>query len=201
MTPWSAGSVSDVIAYAISSPKTLRFDRRLEADLERFAERADWLLYRDKENPRYEENARILAAAIRRFPSLRLFLHDRPALAQELGAYGVHFSGRGAGDLERAKGSELYRIVSAHSLEEALEYARRGADAVTLSPIFSTPGKGEPLGVEYLAYAAARSPIPVIALGGILEVHQMEEVKDCGAAGYASIRFFAPGGEKPQTLG
>jgi len=191
MTPWSVGSGSDVIAYAVSSPKTLRFDRRLEADLERFAERADWLLYRDKGNPDYEKNARILAAAIRRFPSLRLFLHDRPALARELGAYGVHFSGRGARDLEQAKGSGLYRIVSAHSLEEALEYARRGADAVTLSPIFSTPGKGEPLGVEYLAHAVERLPIPVIALGGILEEEKILRVAQAGAHGFASIRYFS----------
>jgi len=179
-----------VISYAISDPTTLRFDRRLESDLFRFASKADWLLYRDKENLLYRENARKIIRLLSSFPRLKLFLHDDWRLAAELGVYGVHFSGQGAGEISAAVGEGLYIAASAHSIEEAERFSELGADAVTLSPIFETPGKGAPLGTEYLCRAVERLGIPVIALGGIVSPDAVAEVERCGVFGYASIRLF-----------
>jgi thiamine-phosphate pyrophosphorylase len=92
--------------------------------------------------------------------------------------------------LERAKSLGLFCIVSSHSISEASGFAERGADTVTLSPIFSSPGKGEPLGVETLEEAVKVLPIAVIALGGIVDGTTLETVRRSGAAGFASIRYF-----------
>lgn len=66
-----------------------------------------------------------------------------------------------------ARGPQCLRLVTAHSLAE-LARARR-ADAVLLSPVFSTrshPG-GKVLGPLRFRLLAARAPVPVIALGGM----------------------------------
>ena len=66
-----------------------------------------------------------------------------------------------------ARGPDILRLASAHSLRE-LAKARR-ADLVLLSPVFSTrshPG-ATPLGPLRFRLLAARSAVPVIALGGM----------------------------------
>ena len=66
-----------------------------------------------------------------------------------------------------ARGPDILRLAAVHSLRE-LAKARR-ADLVLLSPVFSTrshPG-ATPLGPLRFRLLAARSPVPVIALGGI----------------------------------
>jgi thiamine-phosphate pyrophosphorylase len=182
-----------MIAYAISDPTTLRFDHRFQQDLRRFASRADWLLYRDKRSAHYAAQARRIAEACDAFPSLRLLLHDDWALARELGVGGVHFSGRGIGGLDGAKRAGLFTVASTHSIGEAEALERAGIDAVTLSPVFPSPGKGDPLGLEVLAEAVRRLKIPVIALGGIVDREAIAAVEKAGAAGYASIRLFGEG--------
>ena len=66
-----------------------------------------------------------------------------------------------------ARGPKLLRLVTAHSLRE-IRMVRR-ADAVLLSPVFPTrthPG-GASLGAVRFHLLAARSRVPVIALGGM----------------------------------
>jgi len=65
-----------------------------------------------------------------------------------------------------------------------------GADAITYSPVFDSPGKGEPKGLEDLKELVAKINIPVFALGGILSEDQIHQVAECGAYGFASIRYF-----------
>ncbi|MEJ2489206.1 MAG: thiamine phosphate synthase, partial [Sulfurovaceae bacterium] len=65
------------------------------------------------------------------------------------------------------------------------------ADMATLSPIFATPNKGKPLGVNILKALKAELDMPIIALGGILGDTQIQSCKTAGFAGFASIRYFA----------
>jgi thiamine-phosphate pyrophosphorylase len=132
-----------------------------------------------------------LAERLRRDTELKLFLHDDDQLARELGIAGVHFSGRGAVRLERALDAGLFTVVSTHSLEEAKAMEERGVHAVTLSPIFPSPGKGVPLGIDLLTKAVRELKIPVIALGGIVTEETVNVVRESGAFGFASIRYFA----------
>ncbi|WP_457605319.1 thiamine phosphate synthase [Nitratifractor sp.] len=183
-----------MIRYAISDPSILRFDR-LEEDLRRMMERgATMILYRDKQNPHYSQNAVRFIEAGRRLGGAKLFLHNDPLLARELGADGVHIGASFFDRIGEAKELGLEAGASTHSLEEARETARRGADWVTLSPLFASPGKGEPLGTVRFAEVVGKLEIPVIALGGIVDEESVAAALKAGAAGFASIRYFGAEG-------
>ena len=180
-----------MIRYAISDPSTLDFDKLAE-DLLRFERRgATMILYRDKNNPRYRENAPHFLRAVRQTSIGKALLHNDVRLAEELKADGVHLSSQNFPLITEARGLGLLAIASTHSLEEAQEAERLGAHMVTLSPLFASPGKGEPLGVETFSKIVAELHIPVIALGGIVGEEHIREASEAGAAGFASIRYFS----------
>ena len=82
--------------------------------------------------------------------------------------------------------------VSTHTIEEAENAKKEGADFVTFSPVFDTPSKekyGEPQGLEKLREVCEKlKTFPVIALGGIDETNY-RQVLENGASGFAAIRF------------
>jgi thiamine-phosphate pyrophosphorylase len=78
--------------------------------------------------------------------------------------------------------------VSAHTLENVLESKKQKADFAVYSPIFSTPHKGEPRGLDKLREACEKAKsFPVIGLGGIDETNYQSVLKI--AEGFAAIRF------------
>ncbi len=79
---------------------------------------------------------------------------------------------------------------STHRIEEIGQAWADGADYVTYGPVYETPGKGAPVGVEGFARAAASVPgFPVFALGGVT-LPRFQELARAGAAGVAAIRLF-----------
>jgi thiamine-phosphate pyrophosphorylase len=73
--------------------------------------------------------------------------------------------------------------VSTHSPEQAEAAVAGGADYIGVGPIFETRTKEDvcdPVGFEYLEYAARKVPIPFVAIGGIKE-HNIHEVVSRGA--------------------
>lgn len=92
-------------------------------------------------------------------------LADSALTAREWGADGVY----GAPLSLWPKRGDLLQLATAHTLRELAQAARKGADAVLLSPAFPTrthPGAAT-LGPVRFRMLAARSPLPVIALGGM----------------------------------
>jgi len=81
-------------------------------------------------------------------------------------------------------------VVSCHSEAEVSKAEELGADAVTYSPIFSTPNKGEPKGLAELQRMVDKISLPIIALGGITTPEQVKAVEKTGCFGFASIRYF-----------
>ena len=61
---------------------------------------------------------------------------------------------------------------------------------MTYSPIFYTPHKGEPKGVDDLRAVVESVGIKVFALGGITDKNEVQKVGKSGAYGFASIRYF-----------
>lgn len=120
----------------------------------------------------------------------RLVINDRVDLACLVAADGLHLGRKsmGVADARRLFGKR-WISVSAHGLADLDPAVEQGADAVVLSPIFPTPGKGAPLGVELLRRARARLPasMGLIALGGISHA-QVASCRAAGADGVASIR-------------
>ncbi len=127
---------------------------------------------------------------ITRGTATKLLVNDRADIAVAAGADGVHLTANSLPpEVIRNKfPSGLLIGVSVHSIEAAAEAARRGADFAVLGPVFSTPGKGEPIGIEQFGYVCDRlKPFPVLALGGIDEMN-VDAVLAAGASGFAAIR-------------
>ena len=105
--------------------------------------------------------------------------------------FGVHLTSTQFELIPKAKEKNLYIIVSTHSLDEIKEVKKLGADAVTYSPIFSTPNKGRPKGVEELKKAVyISSPMKCFALGGIVSDKHIKMIEKSNCYGFASIRYF-----------
>jgi thiamine-phosphate pyrophosphorylase len=123
-----------------------------------------------------------------------LVVNDRLDLAVLLGADGIHLGRRSVpvNDARAFAGAGTFVSVACHDVEEVVQAAAAGADAAVLSPIFATPGKGPPLGIEALRearrrLAAAGRSIALIALGGI-DGGSWSSCLDAGAEGVAAIR-------------
>lgn len=137
--------------------------------------------------------------AVARAAQAKILVNDRLDVALAAGAAGVHLGGESMSVSEVAKFRAAGRASadfligrSCHSLEEALEAEREGADYVFFGPVFATPSKaryGAPQGTEALAGVCRRVRVPVLAIGGIT----LENAGTCiaaGAAGVAAIRLF-----------
>jgi thiamine-phosphate pyrophosphorylase len=147
-------------------------------------------LYRDKESQNYALKAEEFVQMCKQIPSLKAFLHQDYKLAASLGAAGVHLTSKQFDKIEKAKNAGLEVIISTHTYEEVQKAQELGADYVTYSPIFATPNKGEPKGVEDLKNLLEKTDMKVFALGGIINEEQVKEIAKTKAYGFASIRYF-----------
>ena len=152
-----------------------------------FAAGGRWFLLREKDltpDARLALVRRIQAIA-RSYGATVMVSADVEA-AKASGTAGVHVPGNGDVSAARAAlGTGALIGYSAHDVTSADVAARAGANYVTLSPIFasaSKPGYGPALGLAGLR-AAARLPMPVLALGGVT----VETIADCLAAGAAGV--------------
>jgi len=99
------------------------------------------------------------------------FINDNVEIAIRCHADGIHV---GQEDMEAAKvrrrvGDDMIIGVSVHSVEEALEAVRNGADCLGVGAMFSTSTKTDVdvLPKETLRDICAAVDIPVVAIGGI----------------------------------
>ena len=179
-----------MIAYAISDPSTLNF-QTLQQDIKRFSKKADMILYRDKDTKNYADNAKRFIQESQKESFSKVLLHRDYKLASKFNANRVHLTSTQFEAIDKAKALGLFVVISTHTKQEALKAQRLGADMITYSPIFATPNKGVPKGVEKLRELISLVDIPVIALGGIVTQEQIDLCKKSGAVGFASIRYFA----------
>ena len=147
-------------------------------------------LYRDKSNPDYAIQAAHFVEVCSQFESVKSFIHRDADLAKKLNAVGVHLTSTQFDKIEYAKSLGLEVIVSTHSKDEVLNAQKKGADYVTYSPIFTSPNKGEPKGIEDLKELLQGCSINIFALGGIVSDEQIKEIEKTDAFGFASIRYF-----------
>ncbi len=147
----------------------------------------DYLLYRDKGFEEYDRYAYVLKSI---GDLVRVMVHQNIDLAKDIEAFGVHLTSLQFEQIGRAKSLGLFTVVSTHTKEQVELAVSCGADAVTYSPIFYSPNKTKPLGLESLNEIVATMPIKIIALGGIVTQQHVDQVRLAGADGFASIRYF-----------
>ena len=112
---------------------------------------------------------------------VKILVNSRADIALATGADGVHLPA----DAPRETLPGLLVFRSCHTLEEI---RASNADFVTFGPVFETPGKSAPVGLDALK-AACQLGRSVYALGGV----NWDNAVDCmraGAEGIAGIRLF-----------
>jgi thiamine-phosphate pyrophosphorylase len=135
-----------------------------------------------------------------------LIVNDRPLVAREAGADGVHV---GQDDMPVAEareivGADMLIGLSTHAEREIDAAAPRGADGTPLvdyigvGPVHETPTKaGRPaVGVGLVEYAAAHAGVPFFAIGG-LDAANIGEVVAAGASRAVVLRAIG-GAEDPE---
>ena len=151
----------------------------------------EFVLYRDKNNPAYALQAEHTVETCRQFEGVKSFLHQDPKLASSLGADGVHLTSKQFDLIKSAKDLGLEVCVSTHTIEELQMVEELCADYATYSPIFPTPTKGEPKGVEGLKKALQSvEKLKIFALGGIVSDLHVKKLEEVAPYGFASIRYF-----------
>jgi len=118
-------------------------------------------------------------------------INDRVDVVMATGAHGVHLRGNSlpVGKVRNCLGPNRLIGVSVHSVEEAVQREKEGANFVVLGPIYDTPSKrvyGDPLGTSVLEAACQRCQIPIFAIGG-MSLSRVPEIKKTGASGVAVI--------------
>jgi thiamine-phosphate pyrophosphorylase len=120
-----------------------------------------------------------------------LFINDRVDIAMAVDAAGVQLSKASLPIVTTRALLGLQKIigVSTHSLQEAKEAEKNGADFVLFGPVYFTPSKaayGAPQGLPALKTIVDNISLPVYAIGGI-KLENIESTKKLGVRGVALI--------------
>jgi thiamine-phosphate pyrophosphorylase len=161
-----------------------------------------WLCVQLRDKRRPLVSLRVFASRLRlvtRNVGASLVINGDARLARDVGADGVHL-GRGAGTVTAARslcGPRAWVSVAAHSDDAVRAAVESGADAVLVSPVFSTraptsvprsgasgqPKEGRGIGALRSARSVGSERVALYALGGVTA----ENAGVCMAAGADGI--------------
>ena len=118
------------------------------------------------------------------------FINDNVDVAIKCQADGVHVGQEDmkASDVRSKVGDQMIIGVSAHSVEEAVEAVKNGADCLGVGAMFTTSTKADAsvLPKETLRAICEAVDVPVVAIGGIGESNILE-LAGTGADGVALV--------------
>jgi thiamine-phosphate pyrophosphorylase len=118
------------------------------------------------------------------------FVNDNVEIAIKCHADGIHVGQEDmkAPQVRQKVGAHMMIGVSVHSVEEALEAVKNGADCLGVGAMFSTSTKTDVdvLPIETLRDICAAVDIPVVAIGGI-DKHNISQLSGTGVDGVALV--------------
>ena len=193
MKPFFMGKIMK--SYLITDPKYYTnnidiFKNRLEYILSQF--HIDMVCFRDKQSDNIDDLAKVFIDISKKYNIENIYINSNIELAYKYHYDGVHLTSTQFESISKAKELGLKVIISCHNdidIEKAIYHK---ADTITYSPIFNTPNKGEPKGIEKLNRVVNKYNIPIIALGGIISDDQILQIQSTKCYGFASIRYFIP---------
>ena len=151
---------------------------------------------KDLDEAAFLAEAREMAALCRRY-HVPFIVNDNVDIAVACGADGVHVGQEdmAAGDVRRRVGPDMLVGVSAHTVQEALDAVKNGADYLGLGSVFSTSTK---LDVDLMSRKTLQAicravDVPTVAIGGISKANLLD-LAGSGVDGVAvvSALFGAP---------
>lgn len=153
---------------------------------------ADVIQLRDK-NATAKELIKV-ARPIRRLTrkaKVLFIINDRLKIAKAVDADGVHL-GQDDSPIKVARsilGRNKIIGLSTHSLSQAKEAQKNGADYIGVGPIFATPTKPEykAVGLDLIKKVKSAIKIPFVAIGGI-DTSNIDEILSAGANRVAVVR-------------
>ena len=114
-----------------------------------------------------------------------LIINDRVHVVRKVNADGIHLGQQDMSALEARNiiGDEKIIGVSTHSITQARQAQKDGADYIAIGPIYPTSTKGhEPsVGIEIIHEISEAVSIPIIAIGAIT-LENLDEVLKAGAS-------------------
>jgi len=117
-------------------------------------------------------------------------INDNLEIAQKCGADGVHVGqdDMRPDEVRRRVGDGMIIGVTAHTVEEAVEAEKRGADYLGAGAVFQTGTKSNTVALSYetLWDICASVQIPVVAIGGITRTNLMS-LAGSGVSGVAVV--------------
>lgn len=130
-----------------------------------------------------------IGALCRRY-QVPFIVNDNVEIAVKCGADGVHIGQEDmvAADVRKRVGEDMIIGVSAHTVEEAKEAVKNGADYLGLGAVFNTSTKTD---VENMSAGMLRDicnavDVPTVAIGGI-SAENIEKLKGSGVDGVAVV--------------
>jgi thiamine-phosphate pyrophosphorylase len=131
-----------------------------------------------------------------------LIVNDRPWVAREAGADGIHV---GQEDIPPAEvrelvGPEMLVGLSTHSPEQIDAVDAAVVDYIGVGPIHETPTKPgrQAVGLELIRYAAAHAPVPFFAIGG-LNASNVADALGAGATRVCVLRAIVAAEDPERT--
>jgi thiamine-phosphate pyrophosphorylase len=133
-----------------------------------------------------------------------LIVNDRPLVAREAGADGVHVGqdDMAVAEIRELVGPDMLIGLSTHApaeidaADETGENGEPAVDYIGVGPVHATPTKpGRPaVGLELVRYAAAHVRVPFFAIGG-LDSGNVREALAAGASRVCVLRAIADAGD------
>lgn len=153
----------------------------------------DVVQLRDKELPAKPLLARAkLAAAVCRDHGVPFVLNDRPDLALEAGADGVHVGQDDApvSLARRILGADAIVGLSTHDADDLAEAAEQAVTYISAGPVEATPTKPgrAGTGLGYVTRASARSTVPVFVTGGVTP-ERIPALRRAGVRHFVVVRY------------
>ncbi len=163
---------------------------------------ADVIQWRDKNgsDADFLKHARLLCNITHHFNKI-FIVNDRVEMALLVQADGIHVGHEDLSvqEVRRLAGDSFLIGRSTHSVEEALQAEKDGADYIAVGPIFQTPTKPDypVVGLELVRAIQPLIRIPWVAIGGI-DLKTLPLVISAGAHRVAVVRAVA-GDPFPET--